>query len=649
MKRASRVGRGFALGLVLLPLNALWVLHMENITGAGVLPTTISLFFNVIFIVFFLALANAVARRLRPAWALNQAEFIIIYAMLTIGSSTVAYDNMQVLVPTITHPFWFATPVNRWEEMWASSPPWLVVTDPQVLYHYYNGSSSMYQGFVLRAWLPPVLWWTGFMVVLIFVMTCLSVLVRAQWADRERLTFPIIQLPLEITRPDTQLWRSALLWIGFVAAGSVDLINGLHYIYPALPYLSIAPVVDNWGANDITNLLPDLPWRGIGWLPVTFYPAVIGIAFLVPLDILFSCVVFFFWWKAMYVFSAALGINQGWTGEVETTFPYANHQMFGGYMAIALGPIFVGRSYFAAVWRRIVGRRSEVSDAQEGMSYRLAAIGAVVGIALLVAFSVYGGMSLRIAIFFFVVYYLLSLAVARVRAEFGSPVHDFHHAGPGRIIVSVSGTMNVSHQDLTMFSIYWWLQRAFRGHPIGHTIEGVQLAARTGSPSRPVVVAITLASLLGTLAGFWVWLHYAYQWGVASKWSGGDWQGDEVARTLQSWVQNPTHADYVPLFAMAAGFAITLLLGAARSAIVGWPLHPVAYALAASWSIHLIWMPMLLAMIAKGTVLRYGGLRLYRQALPFFYGLILGETVIGLSWTFVTMIWGTRTYGFWGL
>jgi hypothetical protein len=146
-----------------------------------------------------------------------------------------------------------------------------------------------------------------------------------------------------------------------------------------------------------------------------------------------------------------------------------------------------------------------------------------------------------------------------------------------------------------------------------------------------------------------VWLHYAYQWGVASKWSGGDWQGDEVARTLQSWVQNPTHADYVPLFAMAAGFAITLLLGAARSAIVGWPLHPVAYALAASWSIHLIWMPMVLAMIAKGTVLRYGGLRLYRQALPFFYGLILGETVIGLSWTFVTMIWGTRTYGFWGL
>jgi hypothetical protein len=369
----------------------------------------------------------------------------------------------------------------------------------------------------------------------------------------------------------------------------------------------------------------------------------------VPLDILFSCVVFFFWWKAMYVLSAALGINQGWTGEVETTFPYANHQMLGGYLAIAIGPLLVGRAHFAGVWRRILGRRSLVSDAQEGMSYRLAAIGVVVGIALLVAFSVHGGMSLHVAIAFFVLYYLLAIAVARVRAEFGSPVHDFHHAGPGRILVSIAGTTNVAHRDLTMFSVYWWLQRAYRGHPIGHTIEGVQMSARTGSPSRPVVLAMVVASVLGTLAGFWVWLHYAYRWGVASKWSGGDWQGDEVARTLQSWLQNPTHADFTPVFAMAAGFAITMLLSAARTGIVGWPLHPVAYALAASWSIHLIWMPMLLAMIAKGTVLRYGGLRLYRQAVPFFYGLILGETVIGLSWTFVTMIWGTRTYGFWGL
>jgi hypothetical protein len=122
-----------------------------------------------------------------------------------------------------------------------------------------------------------------------------------------------------------------------------------------------------------------------------------------------------------------------------------------------------------------------------------------------------------------------------------------------------------------------------------------------------------------------------------------------VATTLHSWLQDPTQGSWVPVLAMAAGFAITLLLEVARTGISGWPLHPVAYAISASWSIHLVWLPMLIALVAKASVLRYGGLRLYRQALPLFYGLILGETVVGLSWTFVTMIWGTRTYGFWGL
>ena len=111
-------------------------------------------------------------------------------------------------------------------------------------------------------------------IVLVFVCVCLSVLVRSQWSDRERLTFPIIQLPLSITDPATPLWRRPLLWIGFAAAGSIDLVNGLHYLFPAVPYLSIAPTLNGGEANNLMRYITDMPWAGIGWLPVTFYPAV---------------------------------------------------------------------------------------------------------------------------------------------------------------------------------------------------------------------------------------------------------------------------------------------------------------------------------------------------------------------------------------
>jgi hypothetical protein len=645
-----RIWRGFVIGLLLLPLNGLWVLYMEHIGAHGPIPSTISLFFNAVFIMFFVALGNLLLRRLRARWALNQGELIIIYVMLTMSTTLAGLDGMQVLLPVMTHGFWFANDQNRWLEMLSKAPTWLTVQDRDVLYGYYNGASTLYQPAVIHAWLTPALWWTGFITVLFFVTICLSVLVRAQWSDRERLTFPIIQLPLAVTDPQTPLWRSPLLWIGFAIAGTIDLVNGLHYLYPAVPYFSIAPTFDNYATNDLMTYIHNWPWTGIGWLPVALYPAVIGMSFLVPLDLLFSCVFFFFWWKAMLVLSTALGISQGYSEQMsKSVFPYMNEQLFGGYVAIALAPLLVGRRYFKQVWLRLRGLPSEVDDAREGMSYRMAAVGAVIGIALLAAFAMHGGLAPFLAILFFVMYYFISLAVARVRAEFGSPVHDFHLAGPGQTITYVAGTASLRQEDLTMLSILWWFNRAYRQHPIGNAIEGVQMAARARARSRAVVAAMVAATLLGTLAIFWGWLHYAYKLGVSSGWGGGDSRGVEQCETLQSWLQNPTQAHLSSFLGIGLGFAITMLLAAARTEFVGWPLHPVAYAISASWSIHLVWLPMLIAWIVKLIIMRYGGLRLYRQALPLFYGLILGESVIGCGWVFSSLLTGLPNYSFWGL
>ncbi len=644
------IWRGFAVGVILLPLNVLWVLYMEHIAAHGPLPSTISLFFNVVFILFLLSLANRVLAKLRPASALSQAELIIVYVILTTSTSLAGLDGMQVLLPVMTHGFWFATPENRFEQMLSNAPPWLVVSDLKVLYGYYNGSSTLYQTQIIHAWLTPALAWTGFITVLIFVTICLSTLVRSQWAERERLSFPIIQLPLALTNPDTPLWRNPLLWIGFMLAGGIDLLNGLHYLFPSLPYLSIAPTMDSYSSNDLMRYITDMPWAAIGWLPVTFYPAVIGLAFLVPLDLLFASVFFFFWWKAMLILSAAMGVSQGYAEELsKSVFPYHNEQMFGGYLAIAIGPLLVGRRYYRQVWLRMLGRQSEVDDAREGLSYRAAAIGAVIGIAALIAFSIQAGLTPALAIIFFLIYYVISLAVARVRAEFGSPVHDFHFAGPGQMITYVGGTANIRHQDLTVLSLLWWFNRAYRSHPIGNNLEGLQMSAQTRSPSRAIVAAIVLASLLGAVAVFWGWLHYAYSLGVVSKWNGGDARGVEMCSNLQNWIQDPTQANFDSLFAIGAGFAITMLLAAARTSYVGWPLHPVAYPLSASWSIHLVWMPMLIAWIIKSALLRYGGLQSYRRALPLFFGLILGEAVVGCAWPLVGLIFKVPTYSFWGL
>jgi Family of unknown function (DUF6785)/Domain of unknown function (DUF6784) len=637
---AQRLWRGFLVGLVLLPPNAMWLIYLESFRGTGPHFSCISLFLNVIFIVACLALANAAVRRVAPWFALNRGELIVVYVMLTIGTSVAGHDMLQVLMPIISAGSWFANPQNNWDQILdGTTSPWLVVSDKSVLYGFWNGSATLYQRAVIEAWMTPILWWTGFAVVLVFVMICLCVLLRPLWAERERLTFPIIQLPLELADPETPLLRNRLLWIGFGAAALFDLVNGLSTIVPAVPSLPLT--------IDLAARLPDLPWSGVGWLPVTFYPAVIGLCFLMPLDLLFSCVVFFLWWKVLFVIAAATGISRGYIGDMsEMIFPWKNEQMFGGFIAIAISSPIIGRSYFRHVWRRIAGRPSEVDDRGEGLRFRTAAIGAVVGVGVLVWMTMHIGLSLGLAVAFFVTYYLLAVAVARVRAEFGSPVHDFHFTGPDYTLTQLLGTANLRPQDLGVFTQYFWFNRAYRGHPIADSIEGLQMANRTRTSPRAIIVALLLTTGVGLLVGFWMYAQFGYTRGISMQDQTPEWFGKEAYNRLQSWLEGPKPANLLMPFAMAAGFAITMLLTYARTIFAGWPLHPVAYALSASWSMHLSWMPMLLAWICKQAVLRYGGLRLYRRVLPLAYGVILGEAIVGGGWSLLSSFLHLPAYRF---
>ena len=62
-------------------------------------------------------------------------------------------------------------------------------------------------------------------------MVCLDLLLRKQWIERERLSYPIVKLSLEMVRP-----RLAFAIQDGVArlchrAGGIDFINGMHVFF----------------------------------------------------------------------------------------------------------------------------------------------------------------------------------------------------------------------------------------------------------------------------------------------------------------------------------------------------------------------------------------------------------------------------------
>nr|CAA9293024.1 hypothetical protein AVDCRST_MAG63-4512 [uncultured Armatimonadetes bacterium] len=56
---------------------------------------------------------------------------------------------------------------------------------------------------------------------------------------------------------------------------------------------------------------------------------------------------------------------------------------------------------------------------------------------------------------------------------------------------------------------------------------------------------------------------------------------------------------------------------------------------------HALWFSMFLGWFFKSLVLRYGGMRGYNAALPFFLGLIVGDVLNAVAWIVLGYLTGT--------
>ena len=617
--------RSIALGSILACVNCYWIILMLFWNQGH--PTVISLFFNVIFTLFILSLINLLLRRYFKTLSLTRGELLTIYVMLSVASTMGAQDMIQVLIPTIPHPFWFATPENEWSDLfWRYIPKWLSVSDKAVLKGYFMGESTLYTSKHIKAWLTPILSWSLFIFALIFVMLCLTTIFRRRWVEEEKLSYPIIQLPLEMTEPS--FFKNRLMWLGFTTACLIDLVNGLHYLFPAVPGLGGEPF-------DVSVFFTRKPWNAIGWTPMGVYPFVVGLGFFIPLDLSFSCWVFYLFWKWQRVASSFLGLRS------LPRLPYIEEQSFGAYIALCLVALWMSRRHLMRVAKRIIGIERTLDDSSEPMPYRWAGIGIILGMGFISGFCYRAGMSLWVVLLFFVIYYALSIAIARIRAELGSPIHDLPIGGPGRIISESLGTKRLGAANLTMLAYLFFFNRGYRGHPMPHQLEGFKIAERTGMNSRKLLIGMLIAVVLGVYVSSWAFLHCSYELGATAN-----WRPRAAFLRLQRQLSGHIPPDLPAVGAMIGGLSFTLFLTMMRMRFLWWKLHPAGYAVSGTWGMNHYWLSIFTSWALKSVILKHGGLKTYRKAVPFFLGLILGEFFAGSMWAIIGIILKKPMYKF---
>lgn len=637
--------RAVVTGLLLMPVNAYWITLVE-VRWYTLDGTSLPLFITPIFFLFCLCLLNFVLRRLKPGSGLDQGELLTVYIMLVVGASLASHDLIQNLFGSIVHADRFNTPESRYQATffeYLKPSSFLLVRDSQAIKGFYQGGVPWYDPTYLLPFLAPLFWWAVLLSVLLGMCLCINILIRKAWTDHEKLAFPIIQLPMAMTNPESRaqpFWRSKMMWAGFGVASAITYSNGLHYLFPSWPYFEQIKLYN------VGQFFTQRPWNAMGTTNISMYPFAIGLAYFLPLDLSFSC---WFFWVGRKMFQV-LGAVMGWDVPSNVGFPYFEQQSSGAWIALGLVVLWSLRGQFAHAWRSAFGRAGvgegpERPDDAERRRYRTAFFGLAAGIVFLAWFSNQIGLSAWVALLFFGLFFLLAVAITRVRAEFGTP-HEIYFVNPRTVIVTLFGVNTIGAQSLTALSVLYWFNRGYRSHPMPNQLEAFKMAEGGRMQTNRLIWLLIAATLFAILCAYWANLHVTYAEGATGKASPGfkRWVGSESYDRLNGWLQTPTKPDRTQIGYVIGGALMVLGLRVMRGAFIWWPFHPAGYALAVSYAMDYFWFAFFVSWFIKLLIVRFGGMRAHNAGIPFFLGLILGDYVAGSIWAIYGPVNGLQTY-----
>jgi len=628
--------RSVVVALVLMPLQSWWVVQMEVIQH-DTWPSMLALPLQSLFLLLIVTGANALAKRRRAQWALMQGELLTIYIMLAIGGVIVGYGILQHVISWAIAPIGRATAENQWEELFSQHlRSWLVLVDRASLEALYQGETSLFASDNLRAWAPVMLSWGAFFLAFFSVMMALSTLLRRRWIEEERLTFPLVQLPVAVTEPRGAVFRSWLLWIGFGLAAGLGILNGLHALLPAMPSFQY----DFGAANQALTLHAACFGKhgGTFWPP---RPWAIGVAGLMPLDIAFSY--WFFFWAVKLGEWATFRL--GWT--VAPDAPFVYQQSAAALLAVGGYTLWSARRH---LWRVVTGALRpgrELGDQEEPLPYRKTLALLVLSVGFLCVFLWQAGLPGWLVPVFLALYLSASLGLTRISAELGAPANEIHDAEPHRMLTQLATPASFPAAALTALTVLGWTSRSYGVDPTPHQMGGFKMAERTGLRTRGLVGAMFLAALAGLILGYLALLIPLHRLGADSAKLHFNVSGQYAFAELHTWLIGVAPATGLRALAMGFGFVFSVFLYLMRSRFLWWPFHPIGYLLAPMWFTHHLWVSILIAWAAKFLLLRYGGMRTYAAALPFFFGLIIGDCVIGGIWALISLIAQVPTYSVW--
>jgi len=538
----------------------------------------------------------------------------------------------EALYPALAYPRYFADAGNNWHELlFVHLKDWLVPWDPDsdsvpaAVRYYYEGLPTG-ASIPWRPWVVPVAAWLLLFGLIYGVFVGMSAVIHRLWADEERLSFPLTQLPLELIQASsgrTDFLRNKLLWIGFAVPVVAMGMTGLHEIWPQVPAI--------W--RSFLN-----PTVGHIRLHFFFTLAGVGIFYLLPSDVALS-VWFFVLFQTFQQYvgfvlvgpaAAGAGLSPSWVYD----------QSAGVAFALVGLMIYTSWPRVRRLWRRQI-------EAKPGATNTMLALPAAVWlmvagfVGIMLWWTTAGG-SLPAGLAEFGIYlFVQAVIVSRATCEAGIPMAPSFFTPLdiwgifGR--EDKVGKTNLALMGFTKF-IFTHNQR---GTLITGLLDGQKIADSVRIHRRHIVAIVAVIVVVSVLLSGCLHLALTYQQGgLIMNWN-------IYLQPVVTWrVQAPLArglGEYNPIRILWFGTGVLLcaFLGIMRRLYLSWPLLPLGAAISCSWAGQIYWFPALCSWLIKTALMRYGGHNIYTKLRPLFLGLIFGEFFMAFFWTLVSFVFHT--------
>jgi len=498
----------------------------------------------------------------------------------------------------------------------------------------------------LGQWMQPLFAWGALVAALFMGFMGLNVLMRKQWVEHERFTFPLTLVPKALFEESTDeegrtrlpLFRNRIMWLGFAVMLPLVLLKGIHHYYPSVPGPSSTGVSF---ANYVSSPLAKAYLNDVGIgveSNIGFSFCILAIILLIETDVLFSLWATFLIFRLWHLFGLAFHFNR-FPG-----YPWEHQQTMGAYIAYALLAVFVGRHHLGKVFRSVFRRGGRTPDEDgEVVSYRSALLMIAASLIAVTAWSIWTGMGAGVGLLFFGYILLCGFMASRIRAECGAPFGYFTPYFGMQFVAAMGGIAVFKSTGMLVAAICsGFMCTACFLFIAPAQVEMMELGRHFKVRPRDVGAGLTLGLLGGVIIGGFVVLCWLYgfgadnlktRWPYEQNWYFGGYRGEATAadRAFEAgtiglnpesqplnFVKNPNAKG------LGIGAVITLGLAALRSQFVWFPFHPLGYLMASTYLMKAIWFTMFLAWLARSLVLKIGGARSVRTGLvPFAVGMFL--------------------------